>query len=101
MHIKMARYHKPTVSCVKTGMVSCDCPCSDSDGTVDDSVYFILVNFAEMNKLWIQYQEECQGKEQLEEEQMELCILVGTNLVRLSQLEGIDVDKYKIVCGHI
>ncbi|XP_065915145.1 vacuolar protein sorting-associated protein 35-like isoform X2 [Dysidea avara] len=73
---------------------------SDSDGTVDDSVYFILVNFAEMNKLWIQYQEECQGKEQLEEEQMELCILVGTNLVRLSQLEGIDVDKYKIYVVH-
>ena len=73
------------------------CTRSKSDGTADDSVDFILVNFAEMNKLWLQYQGNSQGKEQLEEERMELRILVGTNLVRLSQLEGIDIDKYKIV----
>ena len=73
------------------------CTRSKSDGTTDDSVDFILVNFAEMNKLWLQYQGKSQGKEQLEEERMELRILVGTNLVRLSQLEGIDIDKYKIV----
>jgi len=71
---------------------------SKSDGTADDSVDFILVNFAEMNKLWLQYKEKSQVKDQLGEEWMELRILVGTNLVRLSQLEGIDIDKYKIVC---
>jgi len=73
------------------------CSYSKSDGTADDSVDFILINFAEMNKLWLQYKGEPQRKEQLEEEWMELRILVGTNLVRLSQLEGIDIDKYKIV----
>jgi Vacuolar protein sorting-associated protein 35 len=30
-----------------------------------------------------------------EQERKELCILVGTNLVRLSQLEGIDLEMYK------
>ena len=29
-----------------------------------------------------------------EKERQELRILVGTNLVRLSQLEGVDVDRY-------
>jgi len=71
--------------------------CSKNDGTVDDSVYFILVSFAEMNKLWLQYQGKSQEK--LEEERMELRVLVGANLIQLSQLEGIDIDKYKIVCG--
>jgi len=75
---------------------------SKNDGTTDDAVYFILANFAEMNKLWLQYQGKSQEKkkEKLEEEQMELRVLVGTNLVRLSQLKGIDIDKYKIVCGY-
>ena len=75
--------------------------CSKNDGTADYSVYFILVSFAEMNKLWLQYQGKSQEKEKLEEERMELRILVGTNLLRLSQIKGIDIDKYKIVCGYI
>ena len=58
-------------------------------------VDFILINFTEMNKQCLQYLSK--RKVQSEEEQMELQILVGTNLVRLSQLEGIDIDKYKIV----
>lgn len=68
-----------------------------SEGTVKDSIDFILLNFAEMNKLWVrmQHQGHSKHKEKRERERQELRILVGTNLVRLSQLEGVDVETYK------
>ena len=55
---------------------------------ISDSVDFILMNFAEMNKLWVrmQHQGHSRDKERRERERQELRILVGTNLVRLSQL---------------
>ena len=60
---------------------------------------FILLNFAEMNKLWVrmQHQGHSRDREKRERERQELRILVGTNLVRLSQLEGIDMEMYKKV----
>ncbi|CAC5406079.1 VPS35 [Mytilus coruscus] len=68
-------------------------------GTVMDSIDFILLNFSEMNKLWVrmQHQGHSRDKVKREQERRELRILVGTNLVRLSQLECIDIDKYKKV----
>lgn len=64
---------------------------------VQDSIDFILQNFAEMNKLWVRMQHlgHSRNKERRETERQELRILVGTNLVRLSQLEGVDVASYK------
>lgn len=57
------------------------------------------MNFAEMNKLWVrmQHQGHSRDKEKREKERQELRILVGTNLVRLSQLEFVDVQRYKKV----
>lgn len=68
-------------------------------GTVMDSIDFILLNFSEMNKLWVrmQHQGHSRDKVKREQERRELRILVGTNLVRLSQLECIDIEKYKKV----
>lgn len=68
-------------------------------GTISDSVDFIALNFSEMNKLWVrmQHQGHTRNKEKRERERQELRILVGTNLVRLSQLECIEVNKYKKV----
>ncbi|XP_012271457.1 vacuolar protein sorting-associated protein 35 isoform X2 [Orussus abietinus] len=67
------------------------------EGTVRDSIDFVLMNFAEMNKLWVrmQHQGHSRDKERREKEREELRILVGTNLVRLSQLESITLDMYK------
>lgn len=64
---------------------------------MEDSIDFILLNFAEMNKLWVrmQHQGHSRDREKKERERMELRILVGTNLVRLSQLENIDLAMYK------
>ena len=73
---------------------------SETDtGTVKDSIDFIHLNFAEMNKLWVrmQHQGHSRDKEKREQERRELRILVGTNLVRLSQLECCDIETYKKV----
>lgn len=50
-----------------------------------------------MNKLWVrlQHQGHSRDKEKREMERKDLRILVGTNLVRLSQLEGVDLDLYR------
>lgn len=74
-------------------------PDGDTIGTVKDSVDFILLNFAEMNKLWVrmQHQGHSRDRDKRERERQELRLLVGTNLVRLSQLECVDMDRYKKV----
>ncbi|KAE9413448.1 hypothetical protein Angca_006974 [Angiostrongylus cantonensis] len=73
----------------------------ECDGTVSDAVHFVLVNFAEMNKLWVrmQHQGPSREREKREKDRMELrlcsySILVGTNLVRLSQLENLTEEMY-------
>ncbi|XP_072135753.1 vacuolar protein sorting-associated protein 35 isoform X2 [Mobula birostris] len=68
-------------------------------GDINDSMDFVLLNFAEMNKLWVrmQHQGHSRDREKRERERQELRILVGTNLVRLSQLEGVNVERYKQV----
>ncbi len=66
-------------------------------GDTSDAYEFVLQNFAEMNRLWVRLQHMGGGKEQRkkrEKERQELRILVGTNLVRLSQLEGVDATIY-------
>lgn len=73
-------------------------------GNVKDAIDFIMVNFGEMNKLWVrmQHQGPSREKDKRERERRELRILVGTNLVRLSQLENLNVDIYsKIVLPGI
>ncbi|KAG5448184.1 Vacuolar protein sorting-associated protein 35 [Clonorchis sinensis] len=70
---------------------------TDSQGTISDSIRFLLLNFSEMNKLWVrmQHQGHSRDRERREQERRELRLLVGTNLNRLSQLEGIDVIRYQ------
>ncbi|KAL5248608.1 hypothetical protein ACHWQZ_G017700 [Mnemiopsis leidyi] len=70
---------------------------SADTGTVDDSIDFILLNFSEMNKLWVrmQHQGHSRDRTKREQERLELKILVGTNLERLSRLEGVTVSKYQ------
>uniref|UniRef100_F1KWT9 Vacuolar protein sorting-associated protein 35 n=1 Tax=Ascaris suum TaxID=6253 RepID=F1KWT9_ASCSU len=71
----------------------------DERGNVKDAIDFVMVNFSEMNKLWVrmQHQGPSKEKDKRERERRELRILVGTNLVRLSQLENLTVDTYRKV----
>lgn len=73
------------------------CVCSGK--YVDAAIEFILTNFTEMNKLWVrlQYIGHTRDKTKRESERKELGTLVGTNLVRLSQLEGVDLKVYQTV----
>ncbi|PPQ71940.1 hypothetical protein CVT26_007169 [Gymnopilus dilepis] len=66
-------------------------------GNLQDSIAFVLTNFIEMNKLWVrlQHQGHSRDREKREMERRELRILVGTNLVRLSQLDGVDLEMYQ------
>ena len=73
-------------------------PAGDSDGpegNLGDSINFILTNFVEMNKLWVrlQHQGHSREREQRIRERKELQLLVGSNIVRLSQL--VDLETYK------
>ncbi len=72
-------------------------------GDVNDSISFILQNFTEMNKLWVrmQHQGPVRDKARREQERRELRLLVGKNLARLSQLDGVDVAIYKEVRTHL
>jgi vacuolar protein sorting-associated protein 35 len=67
------------------------------EGNLQDSVSFTLTNFVEMNKLWVrlQHQGHSREREQRTKERQELQLLVGSNLVRLSQL--VDLESYKNV----
>ncbi|KAI9138076.1 vacuolar protein sorting-associated protein 35 [Paraphysoderma sedebokerense] len=69
----------------------------NANGDVSDSINFILQNFTEMNKLWVRLQHQglTRDREKREAERKELRILVGTNLVRLSQLEAVDLEMYQ------
>lgn len=70
---------------------------SRPSGNLQDSIGFVLTNFIEMNKLWVRLQHSglSRDRERREMERRELRILVGTNLVRLSQLEGVDLEMYR------
>ncbi|KAI6046979.1 vacuolar protein sorting-associated protein 35 [Pisolithus marmoratus] len=67
-------------------------------GNLQDSISFVLTNFIEMNKLWVrlQHQGHSRDREKREMERRDLRILVGTNLVRLSQLDGVFTDEFHL-----
>eukprot|EP00127_Corallochytrium_limacisporum_P006804 Clim_evm19s236 gene=Clim_evmTU19s236 len=63
---------------------------------LEESADYILINFGEMNKLWVRMQHQGHSKlrKKREQERKELRLLVGTNLERLANLEGLNVDMY-------
>ncbi|KAM0747958.1 vacuolar protein sorting-associated protein 35 [Meredithblackwellia eburnea MCA 4105] len=83
-----------------SGMTRDHLPIGDDpgpSGNLQDSIGFVLTNFIEMNKLWVRLQHSglSRDRERREMERRELRILVGTNLVRLSQLDGVDFEMYR------
>ncbi|RKP33958.1 vacuolar protein sorting-associated protein 35, partial [Dimargaris cristalligena] len=84
--------HSPTLHDVD-GPSAEDSP----QGTLRDSAQFTLTNFIEMNKLWVrlQHQGHSRDREKREMERKELRTLVGSNFIRLSQLDGVDLDMYR------
>ena len=66
-------------------------------GGIADAIGFILTNFCEMTRLWVrmQHQSAISDRSRRERERTELKLLVGTNLVRLSQMDGVTLDVYR------
>lgn len=72
---------------------------NDVGGSVRDSIEFVLQNFTEMNKLWVRLQHHgpVAQRQDREAERQDLRLLIGKNLARLSQLDGVTVDIYQEV----
>lgn len=69
----------------------------DTSEDLDISIKFILQNLDDMNRLWIRLSTGCSGNEKLlrEKERNELKVLVGENIIRLSNLDSITLEKYR------
>ncbi|ODV76616.1 vacuolar protein sorting-associated protein 35 [Suhomyces tanzawaensis NRRL Y-17324] len=65
----------------------------DNEEDFNETVHFLVSNFIEMTKLWVrlQHQGHSSERELRYKERKELKILVGSNLVRLSQI----IDDYQ------
>ncbi|ESL09312.1 vacuolar protein sorting-associated protein 35 [Trypanosoma rangeli SC58] len=72
-------------------------------GTVEDTAELILQNFREMNWLLVRIEAKAPPRsvemqsqlQQKQKDRKELCVLVGMNIVRISQLEGVERQAYK------
>lgn len=62
-----------------------------------DAADFLLANFAESNRLWVRMRQQGTERERArrERERGQLADLVGKNLTRLSQLEGLTLALYR------
>lgn len=86
--------------CVKDKLPDVGSEYEGDGGTTEDAIAFLLQNFSETNRLWIRMQNQKAGaaaakdKAMREKERQDLRILVGTSLVRLSQMEGITLGVY-------
>nr|CCC93429.1 putative vacuolar protein sorting-associated protein 35 [Trypanosoma congolense IL3000] len=75
---------------------------AEEDNAVKDTVELLLQNFKEMNWLWIRMDLKSQQRpvesqrtqQRTHKDRKELCVLVGMNIVRLSQLDGIECNMY-------
>ncbi len=62
---------------------------------MNESIKLIMINLKEMNRLWIRIKSIRQFKKvQREKQRMDLKVTVGENVVRLSRLEGVNLELY-------
>ena len=66
-------------------------------GNFDDTLKFLLQNMDEMNRLWIRLGSDVSGNEKIirDKERVELKILVGESINRLSSLDSLTVELYE------
>jgi len=71
----------------------------EDSGDVTDSVDFLLQNLSEMNRLWVRMQHTgtVRDKTKREKERSDLKVTVGENIVRLSNLQGVNLELYQSV----
>lgn len=64
-------------------------------GDINDAIDIIMINLTDMNKLWIRMSGGNKEKNKREKERIDLKVVVGENLLRLSSLDGVNIDVYK------
>lgn len=77
------------LDCVKSHLPDVNTENPGREGTLADSVDFLIVNFTEMNKLNMrltQKQKDCQ---------LQLCQLVAKNISILANIEGVTKEEYR------
>ena len=88
------RHYLSTIT--KNKLPDADNEYTGEGGSVSDSVDFVLQNFKEMVWLWVRMEQKqivaCEDRRARERESLR--VLVGFNLTRLGQLEGIDLNMY-------
>ena len=62
----------------------------------DRSLDFLLTNFAQMNRMWVRI-EDIMGSDERKEQRADFSVLIGTNIQRISALNGITIEKYSNV----
>lgn len=65
-------------------------------GDVADAIDFLVNNLGEMNRLWIRLQHTgaVRDKTRRDKERNDLRVTVGENIVRLANLQGVNIDNY-------
>ena len=69
----------------------------EEGGKFEDTLNFLIQNMDEMNRLWIRISADKVGPEKIlrNKERVELKILVGESINRLSSLDGLTIDLYE------
>lgn len=64
-----------------------------TESDTEKSLTFLLNNFAQMNRMWVRI-EDIMGSDARKEQRKEFSVLIGTNIQRISSLNGITVESY-------
>ena len=69
----------------------------EEGGKFEETLKFIIQNLDEMNRLWIRISSDVSGSEKIlrDKERVELKIIVGESINRLSSLDGLTIDIYE------
>jgi len=67
-----------------------------NEAETEISLDFLLNNFAQMNRLWVRI-EDIMAHDDRRDERVDLSVLIGTNIQRLSALRGLNVSNYSTI----
>ncbi|EAY13784.1 hypothetical protein TVAG_468000 [Trichomonas vaginalis G3] len=67
-----------------------------NDIETERSLDFLLGNFAQMNRMWVRI-EDIMATDSRREQRVELSVLIGTNIQRISALHGLTINNYSTI----
>ena len=67
-----------------------------NDVETERSLEFLLNNFAQMNRMWVRI-EDIMANDSRRAQRIELSVLIGTNIQRISALRGLNIHNYSTI----